>query len=237
MEMFFSKIYGEYFVPFGLLHIFLLIITFIPIILIYIYQDSLTNKPINKHLPKIFATILLVNQIIFYVGYLLAGNFELSKDLPLHYCYITGYLYIYMLYFNKTKMFSWLYYSVFMCTLASIIWMDIGNSYDRYIFYKFFIAHSGLFVINWYCFFVLKFPVNNKGPIYAWLYSHLVFIIMHLYNLRFDTNYVLSKQLPDFVYQTYPFVKNFDYPIFWLEIVGLIIIYIAYRVVQLNKGK
>lgn len=232
---FFSHSYGIKFIPFGTLHIFLIILTIIPVLYIYFFQNKLKKSPSKFNMPKIFALLLLFNQLIFYIGYLLSGHFDLARDLPLHYCYITGYLYIYMLWFNKKNMYNWLYYSVFMCTLASIIWMDIGNSYDRFIFYKFFIAHSGLFIINIYCFYILEYPVSKKGALYAWFYSNGVFILMAIYNFIFNTNYIMSKKLPTLIYDIYPWIKKIDQPIIWLEVVGIIILLIAYIPVYYKK--
>jgi len=228
MKDFFSHTYGIKFIPFSNLHIFLIILTVLPVLYIYFSQNKLKNHTSKKYMAKIFAFILLLNQFIFTVGYIWSGHFDIARDLPLHYCYVTGYLYIYMLLFNKKNMYNWLYYSVFMCTTASIIWMDIGNSYDRFIFYKFFLGHSGLFIMNIYCFYILNYPVNKTGALIAWVYSNILFIVMYIYNNIFNTNYIMSKTLPAFIYDTYPWVKIIDQPIVWLELAGLLILLISY---------
>lgn len=238
MYDFFTNRPGLKFETFSVLHIFIIIGTLLSCMLVIIYKEKLKKSPIAQLMPKILATILFLNMSIFYVSYLITGSYDIKVNLPLHYCYVTGYIFMYMLWFDKKKLYNFLYYSVFMCTVAVLIWADPVLSYDRIVFYQFFISHAGLLIINFYVFYVMDYPVNKKGITQAIIYSNTLFSIMAVYNKRFDTNYILSEKFPDFLIELYPFLNYVKYPIIILEVFGIISILLAYLFVyHKNKNK
>jgi len=79
---------------FGPLHLLLITLTLLTIICIYKYRDKLKNM---KWLKTIIPIILFSNMVIYIVGALLTGIFEIGVHLPIHYCYITGFAFMYML--------------------------------------------------------------------------------------------------------------------------------------------
>lgn len=232
MYDFFTNKPGLTFEIFSALHLFIIFGTIFSCLLIIRYQQLIKKSKITKIMPKVLATILFANMTIFYIAYLITGSYDINVNLPLHYCYITGYLFMYMLWFNKKNMYNFLYYSVFMCTVAVLIWADPGLSYDRIVFYQFFISHAGLLIINFYVFFIMDYPVNKMGIIQAFIYSNTLFLIMSVYNSFFNTNYILSEKYPDFLIKLYPFLDYIKYPIIVLETFGVISLVLAYLLVK-----
>ena len=173
--------------------------------------------------------------VLLYIGYLVTGYYDISKDLPLHYCYFTGFLYAYMLWFKKTKMFNCLYYAVFMCTLAAMIWPGPITGYDRIKFYQFWISHAGLFVINIYAFYIFGYQVNKKGIANALVYSVSLFTVAHLYNSMFGTNYIFSKEIPVWVTNLYPMLDSVGSPVIIYGIGWIIAVSFAYSLVYLKN--
>ena len=144
---------------FGPIHILLIVGTIIAIILIYKYKDRIKKY---NNLRIIIPIILFSNMIIYIAGALIAGIFDIKIHLPLHYCYITGFAFMYMLIKNKKNWFNMLYYAIFFCTITVIIFQDPNITYDRYEFLLLIISHHFLLISSFYALYVLDYPVNKK---------------------------------------------------------------------------
>jgi len=231
---FFSSDPGRQFLTFSVLHFFIIAFTTMACAIIIFFRKALQELPINNILPKVFAAILFINMAVFYIGYLLTGSYDITLHLPLQFCYVTGYLFIYMLWFNKPKMYNFLFYSIFMCTLVTLIWAPPLNSFDRIQFYQFWISHSGLLIMNFYAFYVLNLPVNKKGVLWALIYSVGLFIFASIFNRIFGTNYIFSEEIPEYLLELYPFLDHISYPIILLALGWIGSVAIAYLLVRLK---
>ena len=78
----------------GPVHLLLIAITILSIFLIYKFRDKLKKYEIIR---KIIPIILFSNMVIYIVGAIIAGIYDIKVHLPIHYCYITGFLFQYML--------------------------------------------------------------------------------------------------------------------------------------------
>ncbi len=217
---------------FGPIHITLIAITILTIFLIYKYKDKLKTK---KDLTPLFITILLLNIVIYVTGGFIGGNFDINFHIPLQYCYITGFIYIFMLLTKKIKLYNFLYYAIFFCTIAVIIFMDPYVTYDRYHFILMIISHHFLLISSFYTLFVKDYPVNKNGILHFFIYSFTVYGIVFIINSIFGTTYIFQKSFPEFMYEYFPFMKN-THTLIWFIIFSVPMLIISYYLSKLKKG-
>ncbi len=216
---------------FGYIHIFLIIGTVLSIYLIYHYRNYLKN---HYNLKILGISILFINMIIYSLGALMMGNYDIKIHLPIHYCYITGFLFIYMILAKKEKMFNYLYYAIFFCTTTVIIFQDPSVAYDRYDFIMIIISHHFLLINSFFVLYVLDYKVNKKGLKYFLIYSIIVYSLVWGINQILNTNYIFNKNFPDFMYEIYPFLKLMPTQI-WLALLSIPLLYLSYLPIHLKN--
>jgi len=209
---------------FGPVHLLLIIITIVFILGIYKYRDKLKNYKIIK---TIIPIILFSNMVIYISGALLIGIFDINVHLPIHYCYITGFAFMYMLIKNKEKWFNMLYYAIFFCTITVIIFQDPNITYDRYEFILLVISHHFLLISSFYTLYVLDYKVDKSGYKPFLIYTIIVYLIVFIINRILGTDYIFNSSLPPFIYDYFPFVKLLP-PIVWLTLLSIPLLTLAY---------
>lgn len=209
---------------FGPVHLLLIIITIVSILGIYKYRAKLKNYKIIK---TIIPIILFSNMVIYIAGALLTGIFDINIHLPIHYCYITGFAFMYMLIKNKVKWFNMLYYAIFFCTITVIIFQDPNITYDRYEFILLVISHHFLLISSFYTLYVLDYKVDKSGYKPFFIYTIMVYLIVFIINRILGTDYIFNSSLPPFIYDYFPFVKLLP-PIVWLTLLSIPLLTLAY---------
>ncbi len=247
MNNFFSHEVGwTIYQRYGWFHFLQIFITLIIILIIYFSREKLKNNKLNNKFIRVFmASFLLYNMLIYYFSQIITGYWSLERGLPLHLCFIANFLFIYVLYTNnKRNWFKWVYFLTFAGPLPYIIFPDIAVNGvsklfgpDRFLFYQAFFSHFFLIVCSCYCIFVYGWKINRKDIHNAFFISNLIFLIVFLFNLIFGTNYIMTKSLPNYIFDIIPFLKYINYPILILEIAGTLSMFIAYIPPMLINGK
>lgn len=209
---------------FGPIHLILIISTILIIIGIYKYKDKLKKF---KYIKGIIIGILFLNMIVFILGAILTGNFDIQLHIPIHYCYITGFIFMYMLLKDRKKWFNTLYYAIFFCTITVIIFQDPTVAYDRYQFILLIISHHFLLISSFYTLYVLEYPVNKKGYKSFIIYSVILYLSVFILNKIMETNYIFNSSFPNFVYEYFPFIKYLP-PLVWLILLSIPLLACAY---------
>lgn len=218
---------------FGPVHLLLILVTIVAIFLIYKYKQKLKKY---KQIKIVIPIILFSNMIIYITGALLAGIFDINIHLPIHYCYITGFAFMYMLIKNKSGWFNMLYYAIFFCTITVIIFQDPNITYDRYEFILLIISHHFLLISNFYALYVLDYPVNKKGYQPFIIYSIILYLVVFITNKILGTDYIFNSSFPAFIYEYFPFLKIFP-PIVWLLLLSIPLLTLAYLPIKYNNDK
>ena len=218
---------------FGPIHLLLILGTFISIMSIYKYKEKLKKY---KFIKNVFVLVLLSNMIIYIVGAILTDNFDINKHIPIHYCYITGFVFMYMLKTNKKKLFNMLYYAIFFCTITVIIFQDPNVTFDRYDFYLLVISHHVLLISSFYTLYVFDYPVDKKGYKPFVIYTISVYLIVFVINQILNTDYIFNTSFPDFIYNYFSFVKLLP-PLVWLILLGIPLLYLAYLPIKHKNSK
>lgn len=217
---------------FGPVHLLLIISTIVIIFCIYKYKVKLKEFKILK---TIIPIILFSNMVIYIVGAIVVGIFDINIHLPIHYCYITGFAFMYMLISNKKKWFNMLYYAIFFCTITVIIFQDPGITYDRYEFILLVISHHFLLISSFYTLYVLEYPVDINGYKPFIIYTIIVYLIVFFINKILGTDYIFNTSFPLFIYDYFPFIKIMP-PIVWLLLLSIPLLSLAYLPIK-HKNK
>lgn len=236
---FFSKEPGIfYFENYGIIHILSILITLGLIILTYNYRNKIKIlKYHDKPIRWILAIILFLNMIIYYGSEILMGTYTYMEHLPLHFCFISGFLFMYILIVNNKKWFKFIYFFSFAGPLPAIIFPDLIVGPDRFMFWQWYISHLFFIFSSLYCLFVLEWKIEKKDMYKSMIYANIIFISVFIFNLIFKTNYIMTDKLPDFIIEMFPFTKIIDIPILWLEIAGFLSILMAYiPVILINNN-
>ena len=225
------------FKQFGLIHIIFCLIPVIALIIIYLNRNKISKIPKEKSkiILKICAVILLLNMLIFTIGFLYYGVFDYKKHLPFHLCFIANYMFMYGILFDK----EWiLKYTIFLCFIGpipAILWPDMVSTIDNYEWWQYVISHHFFISVSFFSYYALGYNVNFKDYIKVFIFTNILMLIMYPFNLTFDTNYIFSTKIPDNVMILYPWLKYFP-PMLVLEVVGLIISGLIYYFIMRKRN-
>ena len=236
MANFFSKIGNIEFEMFGWTHLAIIAITIVLIVLLVLFKDKLKKWNKKEKIRYIFAAILFLNMLIYYMSLIITKQFDYTTDLPLHLCYITNFFMMYILISGNRKLYKIIYFFTFIGPLPSIIWSDLAVSYDRFIFYQFIISHHIMLLSSLYLLLVLDYVVEAKYIFPTIIIGNAFVILMAIFNYFVGSNYVMLTSLPTNVVNIYPWLNVLPAPV-WLELIGIIAILISYIPAYLKNKK
>lgn len=212
------------FKQFGLIHNIFTILAVIGLIIIYINRHKIAKIPKekSKRILKISAIILLLNMIIFTVGFLYYGVFDYTKHLPFHLCFISNYMFMYGILFEKEWILKYTIFLSFIGPIPAILWPDMVSTIDNFEWWQYVISHHFFICISFFSYYALGYKVEFKNYIKVFILTNILMFIMYPFNLIFNTNYIFSTEIPENVMVLYPWLKYFP-PMLTLEVVGLVI--------------
>lgn len=177
---------------------------------------------------RVMATILFANMLIHYSGRIAVGEWRLSEDLPLHICFVTNFLMMYILVTdNKRSLFSVVYYFTLIGPLPAAVFPDLSRTWSGYLFHQFIISHHVMLLFSLYCAFVLEYETSPRHAVYAFLFGNAYVAAISVFNRIFGTNYIMLGELPAQLYRVLPVLRAL--PAFvWLELAGILAIFAAY---------
>lgn len=230
MKAFFSDSVGiSKFHLFGSLHFMMIFVMLVCIFLIYLYRREIREWKYHDSLVRYAIAIIMFTNMTVYYGYkLYTGTWDYHVHLPLHFCFISGYLFMYALVKNNQQMFRYVYFFSFAGPLPAILLPDLVCGWDRFIFWQFVLSHHFFMIASMYCLYVLEWKIEKKDALCAVVAANLIFLMVFLFNQIFDTNYIMTSKLPDHVLKLMPFLKSMDMPIVLLEITGILAWMFAY---------
>ena len=238
-EFFVDEVINMPFILFGWVHYLLIIITCFGLLVIYsnrkrIYNISKNNK---IKISLITAFILFINMKIYYISLFFYNVYDPFYDLPLHFCFIIGYIFIYSLFIINKRVYKMVYFLVFISGIPAILWPDYGlkSTFDSFLFYQYFISHHFLFLSNYFFFYLFGYEFSLKDIGRSFIGTNIILFCIYLFNLVFKTNYIFFDGLPLHILDLYPFLSNIRYPFLFLEIIGIVLIFIAYLPILIRK--
>lgn len=231
-EFFVDDVAGIPFTLFGWVHFLCIAVTIVAIFYIYINRNRIVNLNYKiKNKIKIFIVALMfINMKLYYIPLLIYGRYDWTNHLPLHFCFISGYLFMFALFTNNRKLYKITYFFAFMGPIPAILWPDpaMKSSFDSFIFYQYFISHHFFLVADLFIFYAYDYQIKVRDMFRAFVVANSIFITMAVFNMIFKTNYIMSSTLPPHVIKLFPFLKHIHYPFVILEVTGIVIIALAY---------
>ncbi|MGN0649921.1 MAG: TIGR02206 family membrane protein [Oscillospiraceae bacterium] len=222
---------------FGGLHIAISVIFLLIAALLFCFGKKLRGYGNKRAVRIAMASLLALNMILHYGSRIVLGIWSVEGDLPLHICYVTNFAMIYILLTdNKNDLYKYFYYFTYIGPLPAIIWPDLDYSWQSYIFWHFIISHHIMLLISLYSLIVLEYKVNLKSMLPAFVVGNLYIAAVAGLNQLLGTNYIMITELPDQLYEIYPFLELLP-PIFWLELVGALAMLLAYLPAYIHNRK
>ena len=222
---------------FGKTHWFLMILVLVGLILVYIKRKRiyLFPKTCKRKIVVIFAIILLLNMLTLYISSLCYQTFDYKTMLPFHLCYLANYFYILAVILNKEKWYPYIYFLSFLGPIPAILFFDVPSVFESFNFYLYVISHHLLVIMGLFTFYLYPKKVNFKYLIKLFMILNVIYFLMKIFNVYFDTNYFFSEAIPPFIIELLPFLKYFPVVII-LEGMEIIIIAVLYLFFKSQDG-
>jgi len=157
------------------------------------------NSSIHLFFRFSLLSILVTNEISWFVFRHTWLNVPLKDNLPLHLCDFSFFMVIIGLLLPQKKIASQLcYYIGVSGSLFAILLPDISetDSLQTIAVMRYFITHMGIFIVGLYLTFGRNFKPNSKAPLQSFvvllLYTGFIGIMNHL----LGTNYMFLNQKP-----------------------------------------
>ena len=201
---------------------------------ILIFLVLFIGKKISENNKELYAKILSIIMIIFFIinhtflFYL--GKWELSKELPIHLCSISGLICCFIIFIPKDKR-QFLFEFLFYCGIiggAQAILTPLVDDYGgyNYFYLQFFFKHA----------MIIAFPIylrNNLGmklTKFSWLKTYialniLMFILIQINNLL-GSNYMYVNYPP--AVDNPMVIGEWPTYLYWWELFVLILILIVF---------
>lgn len=226
------------FKQFGLIHNIFILSTIIGVLLVYKYRNKISKIPKNKSkkVLKVIAIILLINMIIFTLGFLYYGVFDYKRHLPLHLCFIANYMFMYGILFEKEWILKYTIFLSFIGPIPAILWPDFISTIDNFEWWQYVISHHVFIIASFFSYYALNYKIEKKNFIKVFIFTNFLMLLMYPFNIMFNTNYIFSTEIPENVMLLYPWLKYFP-PMLTLEVVGLSISASLYYLVFNKRNK
>lgn len=218
--------------PFGFIHCICILSVIITLVLIYLFRNRISKieEKKSRKILKIIAIIMLINMIIYNIVPHLFDYFDYKIHLPFQLCFISGYIFIFAILFNKDNLLKLTLFLSFIGPIPAILWPDLPSTFDDFNFWKYFISHHIFICASFFSYFALNYKVQFKDIIKAFIFANCLVLIMMPFNHLFNMNYIYSSEIPHNIVDMYPWVENFPAFIV-IEITGLIIAFFLYLLI------
>lgn len=224
------------FVPFkefGFIHCLCIILVIVTLIIIYLNRNKISsmNEKTKKIILKSIALIMLINMIIYNIAPHIFGYFDYKIHLPFQLCFISGYMFMYGILFNKEWILKYTLFLSFIGPMPAILWPDLPSTFDDFNFWKYFISHHVFICISFFSYFALNYRITIKEIIKAFIFTNCLVLIMMPFNYLFKMNYIYSSEIPSNIRNLYPFLEHLP-PFAVIEITGIVIALLLYQLIR-----
>ena len=205
---------------------------FFCILLIFIIL--FVGKKISNDKKELYAKLLSVSMIILFITnhsfLMILGKWEISKELPVHLCSISGLICCFIVFIPKDKR-QFLFEFLFYCGIiggAQAIFTPLLDDYGgyNYFYFQFFFKHA----------MIIAFPIylrNNLGmklSKFSWLKTYfalnvLMLILIQINNLL-GSNYMYVNQPP--AVDNPMVIGEWPVYLYWWELFVFILILLVY---------
>lgn len=207
------------FQTFGLPHIIAMVLTLaLPILLARLAH----SHAVASAIAFLLAGALLLNEVVHWVYKLVEVGFirYLQYHLPLHLCEISILLMAATLLFRNQRIYEIVYFWGLVGSVNAVITPSIEEGFPGYLFFQFFITHSGIVVGILYATWGLGMRPSLSGLFRAFVYINLFAVTVGMLNFLTGSNYMFLSQPPPETVSPF-FFAPWPWYILYIEFIGL----------------
>ena len=170
-------------------------------LLLFIFLPYLINKnqqsKKNVLILKLLGYILIGNEIGWVIFKFSLGHNYWAEYMPFELCTINAYLLGFILILNPSyAIFEVVYFWAMAGTLQGIITPRLFAGYPHYLFFEYFITHSGIIIATLVLIFYYNWRVTWLSLFRSFVWLQIPAIINLIFDFTFDVNYMFMRELP-----------------------------------------
>ncbi len=214
---------------FGLWHILALIAAAISMILIVFYAKNKQNVANRRRDVWIFTVVFLLIEIALIVSKIIAKEWSVRYNLPLHLCDFSAITIIFALHTRSKTAFELGYFWGFVGGIMAMLTPNL--QFMDWYFVPFFVWHLFLIAGPIYQLFIDNFDIPYKNIYKTMLITVILAGIMHVFNAWLGSNYMfVNEKISSFDALGLP-----EYPLYMIYL-GAMMLVLFHFVWILAKG-
>lgn len=152
-----------------------------------------------KHMnyPRFLGLLLLLNMVIENAFSLSLGSWSIENNLPLHFCGISTFLSVAVLWRFNTSIAHVLYYWGLTGGLHALLTPEFDLGKDGFFYYAYFIGHGGLLFACLYTIIHQGFKPEKYSWLRVFLFTQLAALAIGSFNWATGSNYMYLSSPPD----------------------------------------
>ena len=236
-EIFDAVYVDEQFAIFSVAHINALLSITFTMFGIFSVVYFVKDRKFRNILKSIIIIFMIFVEISWHLWAGYAGIWHVNHALPLHLCSLGAILGIWMLFTNSYKIFEVLYFWSFAGSLQAILTPDLrGYNYPHFHYFWYFISHAAVILAVFWMLIVERVRPTWKSLRKVIVLTNLYAIVVYPINLVTGGNYLLLMQKP-IVPTLADYLDVWPGYLFWLEIVGILVVTICYLPYAISDSK
>ncbi|MDF2699098.1 MAG: Integral rane protein [Haloplasmataceae bacterium] len=184
---------GYSFPYFTLPHFLPIIIMILLIFILYKFRDYIrNNEELDMKLRAWLGFIVALANISWYWHAIHVGT-DISVSLPLTICETVMFMSVILLFTKNQHMFDVFYFWTICGSLQALITPAVLDQYgpSKFKYYQFWTGHCGIFIVIFYCLFILQMKVNLKSMFRAIIWLLIMGVVAIYANSNIpDANYL-----------------------------------------------
>ena len=176
---------------FGIQHIIMLLITLIAFVLIFILKKEIIKIETKKFkvIRIIMALMLFINMFVYRVSYIYYGVYDIRVHLSLYFCHIVNYIFVILLIINRKKFYKLGYVLSWIGSIWGILFPEISQGFDCFIFYSIFISHNLLSIFATFIMCRYEIKIYFLKDIKYFVFAVCIVLFTYVVNYDFGTNF------------------------------------------------
>tara|TARA_B100001540_G_scaffold214597_1_gene189369 strand:+ start:454 stop:1137 length:684 start_codon:yes stop_codon:yes gene_type:complete len=140
-------------------------------------------------------SLLVFNNVSFYIILLLTNKFNLEHHLPLHLCYITEIFLLISFLFGSIKIYPWLALNSMLGGIVGFLSTNLTSSSLFIEIFHYYLSHFSLLLFT-LLIFKSKFYITIKHLLKSILANVLILNFIIIYNIQNGSNYWFTNHKP-----------------------------------------
>jgi len=172
-------------------------------------------------LSKSLGIILIINEVSWVLYKLSLGHTNWAEFMPFELCTINAYLLGFLLLSRPSyAIFEVVYFWAMAGTVQGIITPRLFAGYPHYLFFEYFITHTGIVLAALILIFRYNWKVTWHSLWRSFLWLQVPALINLVFDFTFDVNYMFMRALPK-VSSVLDYFGDWPWYIFGCEIFAL----------------